>query len=91
MPALPCSTGAAASPAAPRTPFIRPGAVRRLSGARAAKPHGAFVGRWALQLVVQAALDAKRLHDIGFSAVDRHHKLARWWRGDPPRSRLKFW
>lgn len=31
--------------------------------------HGLLVGALGLQLVVQAALDAKRLHDIGFSAV----------------------
>lgn len=31
--------------------------------------HGLLVGALGLQLVVQAALDAKRLHDIGFSAM----------------------
>lgn len=31
--------------------------------------HGLLVGVLGLQLVVQAALDAKRLHDIGFSAT----------------------
>lgn len=31
--------------------------------------HGLLVGVLGLQLVVQAALDAKRLHDIGLSAV----------------------
>ncbi|HMN73152.1 MAG TPA: DUF805 domain-containing protein, partial [Rhodoblastus sp.] len=33
------------------------------------KLHGMLVGILLAQLVVQAALDAKRLHDIGFSAI----------------------
>ena len=33
------------------------------------KLHGILVGLLLAQLVVQAALDAKRLHDIGFSAI----------------------